>query len=66
VCAETGLHRTAVYKWTWPREKGGTDGIIPMRYVPHLLAFAARSGVSLSAQDFVPALPAPSLASSVC
>lgn len=48
----------APYRWMAPREKGGTGGFIPHWLHADLLAYAASTGVELSAQDFV-AIPAP-------
>lgn len=46
--------RTAVYKWLYPRERGGTDGMIP-RAAEIAVKMAARSaGVFLAPEDWVP------------
>ncbi len=39
----------------WRREKGsnGTGGLIPHKYIPELLAAAARLGIDLQPGDFV-------------
>lgn len=50
----TGASRTRVYRWTQPKEKGGTGGIIPLNHAPKLLSYARETGVSLSANDFLP------------
>ena len=50
----TGASRTRVYRWTQPKEKGGTGGIIPLSHAPKLLSYARESGVALSANDFLP------------
>lgn len=49
-----GVHRTRVSNWMRSKEKGGTGGLIPLKYVAQLLAFAKRKGVELSADDFIP------------
>jgi hypothetical protein len=48
-----GLHRTAVARWKQPRPNG-TNGVVPFRYVPALLALARTKGVPLTANDFLP------------
>jgi hypothetical protein len=50
----TGASRTRVYRWTQPKEKGGTGGIIPLNHAPKLLSYAREAGVALSANDFLP------------
>lgn len=50
----TGADRTRVYRWTQPKEKGGTDGLIPFKHVPTLIAAGRERGVKLSADDFLP------------
>lgn len=59
VARETGMATTAPYRWQYPREKGGTDGTIPQKHHRALLDFAERSGVPLSADEFLPALSPP-------
>jgi hypothetical protein len=54
----TGVHRTRVYSWTWPKSAGGTGGTIPFNHVPALIEAARTKGVELSADDFLPA-PSP-------
>lgn len=31
LAAWTGRHRSRVHAWTWPADKGGTDGVVPPR-----------------------------------
>jgi hypothetical protein len=54
VAAITGVHVSGVYKWTWSRDVGGTDGIIPFNHAPVLLKAANEMGVELNANDFLP------------
>lgn len=44
--------RTAVYKWTYPKERGGCDGLIPSRYHSLLLHAAREKGIELTPSDF--------------
>jgi hypothetical protein len=53
VSAALGVAYTAPYRWTYPRERGGTDGRVPAKYHRVLLDLAAESGVELSAADLV-------------
>lgn len=50
----TGASRTRVYRWTQPKEAGGTGGTIPTEHALKLLAFAQKHQVSISAADFLP------------
>jgi hypothetical protein len=50
----TGAHRTRVWKWTQPKHKGGTDGIIPIEHIRALIEHGETINVSLSADDFLP------------
>ena len=59
VAAIAGVHRTRVWNWSQPKEKGGTGGFVPMAHIPKLLAAAAAKNIELSAEDFIP-LPTPS------
>lgn len=52
------VHRTRVHGWMQPRESGGTGGVIPIKHVPALLAFAIANGIDLGANDFIPLPPA--------
>lgn len=54
VAQAVGVHRTRVSMWQAPREKGGTNGLIPYRHVPKLLEFAKSRGVDLKPGDFMP------------
>jgi hypothetical protein len=54
VASVTGTALTAPYRWQYPRERGGTDGLIPQRHHRRLLDYAAANGLALSAEDFLP------------
>jgi len=49
-----GVHRTRVSNWRRPREKGGTNGVIPFKHVPRLLAYAREHELQVCADDFLP------------
>lgn len=53
----TGTAYTAPYRWQHPRDKGGTDGLIPFKYHSALLGYAANKGIELSPGDFLPPTP---------
>jgi hypothetical protein len=57
----TGKHISRVYRWTYPKGRGGTGGYIPQPEAEKLLAHAKANRIRLSAADFfaAPALPAP-------
>lgn len=47
-----GIDLSAVYRFTYPRERGGTDGVIPARHQTALLQKARENGVDLCPNDF--------------
>lgn len=48
----TGADPTRVYRWMRPREKGGTDGIIPSKAQMRLFEHAKKENIALSPSDF--------------
>lgn len=52
-----GLTPTAVYKWTYPFEAGGTNGLIPTKRVIELMVAAKFYGITLTPEDFFPKPP---------
>lgn len=52
-----GLDLSAVYRFTYPRSRGGTDGVIPARHQATLLQKARENGVDLNPADFFVAPP---------
>jgi hypothetical protein len=57
----TKASRTRVYRWTQPREKGGTGGLIPHPHASVLLQFAKDNGIAVTGDDFL-LMPAPQVA----
>lgn len=49
-----GTAFTAPYRWQYSKDKGGTDGLIPQKHHPALLALAREQEVELAAEDFLP------------
>ena len=47
-----GVKVEAVYKWTYPRERSGTDGFIPVGQQVKVINLAKKLGVELKAEDF--------------
>ena len=54
-----GVDRSRVYRWTYPKDIGGSGGIIPAKYHNELLRKARESGIDLTPEDFFEATPAP-------
>ncbi|UXT47821.1 hypothetical protein FY136_00655 [Agrobacterium tumefaciens] len=52
VSAVTGKHISRVYRWMYPKNRGGTGGIIPQGDAFALLAHARSEGIELSPDDF--------------
>lgn len=51
----TGADRTRVYRWTQPREKGGTDGMIPLKPAQKLWAYAKANRIDIPSDLFLSA-----------
>lgn len=60
VATITGTASTAPYRWQYPRDKGGTNGVIPQRHHLALLDYANANSIALTASDFLPTRAAPS------
>lgn len=43
--------RSTIYRWTWPRSKGGTGGFIPSQKMRLLQSMARNEGILLTPQD---------------
>ena len=50
----TKRHISRVFRWTYPKSRGGSDGFIPWAEAVKLLAFAPKHGVELTPADFFP------------
>src|SRR5262245_50782379 len=48
----TGVHRTRVYRWMRPAEKGGTGGFIPNPHDRTLIDYARETKMPLRPADF--------------
>lgn len=52
VVAVTGKHISRVYRWMYPRERGGTGGLIPHNDALLLLEYARANDVDLTPAEF--------------
>jgi len=46
--------REQLYRWMQPRDRGGTDGLIPTRALPLVVAAARVAGVKLTLEELLP------------
>ena len=44
--------------WQAPREKGGTNGMVPYRHIEKLMVMARDRAVTLRPENFIPVLDA--------
>lgn len=58
VAVVTGKHVSRVYRWMYPKERGGTGGFIPPEDAKSLLAWARENDVALSPAEFLEAASA--------
>lgn len=47
-----GIDVSRVYRFTYPKDRGGTDGTIPAKHQQVLLDRAASRGIALTPADF--------------
>lgn len=52
VAAITGVHISRVHRWTYPKERGGTGGLIPAGHQQTIMNAAVRMGLDLAPSDF--------------
>lgn len=48
----TGATVTSVYRWTYPKEKGGTGGRVPQDRIQPWIEKANENGIKLKLSDF--------------
>jgi hypothetical protein len=48
----TGKHISRVYRWTYPKARGGTDGFIPQTDAEKLLEHARKLKLPITAANF--------------
>lgn len=49
----TGKHVSRVYRWMYPKERGGTGGFIPQADAQLILQHARANSIPLSASEFL-------------
>jgi len=49
----TGIEATTIYRWSYPKEKRGSEGRVPARYHAQIWDAAKRLGIKLKKSDFV-------------
>ena len=54
LAAALRVRPTTLYRWKYPSTRGGTDGLVPCQYWPHILAAADNIGITLSYDHFLP------------
>lgn len=52
VAKMTGAHVTRVLRWTYPKGRGGTGGLIPAKYHAPLRAAALAQGIEIAHHEF--------------
>lgn len=52
VVSVTGKHISRVYRWMYPKDRGGTGGFIPQADALALLEYARANEVDLTPSDF--------------
>ena len=57
VAGMLAMSTQAVYKWMWPKSKGGTGGLIPAQKQIQLIVAARQRGIMLTKDDFFPKDP---------
>ena len=50
----TAIHYSAIYRWVYPKDAGGTGGHIPAAALGRVLAAARHEGIFLAAEDLDP------------
>lgn len=50
----TGRDASRVHRWTYPKEKGGSDGLIPTDAAQCLMREARKRGIPLTPEHFFP------------
>ena len=47
-----GIDVSNVHRWTYPKDRGGSEGVIPARHQQVILAKARETGVDVGPSDF--------------
>lgn len=54
VCGITGISYSQVCKWRMPRDRDGTNGVIPWDSASKLMDHAKENGLEVTHEDFFP------------
>lgn len=57
VASVTGKHISRVYRWMYPKERGGTGGLIPQVEAIKLLSHARSNSIDLDAEEILGVAP---------
>lgn len=49
----TGIDNSSVYRWKYPKSKGGTDGAIPHANHARIITAANNNGIKITRSDLV-------------
>jgi hypothetical protein len=52
----TGVAFSGPYRWQYPREAHGQDGMIPVEHIPKIVRYARRKKLPIDLPDFFPQL----------
>lgn len=52
--AALGKDVSAIYKWNYEKERGGTDGLVPSSAVPEVMKAANAMGIEFQQGDWDP------------
>lgn len=47
-----GVRVQTVYRWTYPKDRGGTSGVVPHAHQKPLMVAARARGINLNPEDF--------------
>ena len=47
-----GIDVSNVHRWTYPKDRGGSEGVIPARHQQIILEKARKAGVAVGPSDF--------------
>lgn len=64
VAKATGVSISRVYRWTYPKSRGGTGGLVPQKHHPAILALAQGIGLKFTADEFLQDIGYPDYAAS--
>lgn len=54
LAAAMDIDASCVYRWTYPKSRGGSGGVIPGKSIANVLRVARLHGVMLTAEDLDP------------